>query len=286
MTPHVSVVIPSFDNARYIEATMDSVLAQTYTDYEVVVADHSSSDGTAELLQRYARDPRVRLLNTPTGGGAERNWNRVSEEATGELVKLVCGDDLLYPEILARQVEAMDAAGQGTVMAASTRDIVDAAGRAIVNGAGLGGLNGRVDGRVALRRSVLRGANIFGEPACTMLRRDALAAVGGWHGRPGFMIDQATYCRTLLRGNLVVVPGPLAAFRISGTQLSVQMAREQAASAATMHHELSGLETGLLSKNDVRIGNAMAALRAAQRRLVYAYLERRRRLDPAPATEA
>ncbi len=285
MSPYVSVVIPSYQNARYIEATIDSVLAQTYDDFEVVVADHSSTDGTAELLQRYADDSRVRLLTTPTGGGAERNWNRVTDEASGELIKLVCGDDLLYPDLLARQVEALDAAGVETVMAASSRDIVDAAGRVVVADAGLGGLTGVIDGRAALRRSVLRGANIFGEPVCTMLRREAIGAVGGWHGRPGFMIDQATYCRILLRGRLVVAPGPLAAFRISGTQLSVQMAREQAESAATMHRQLAELEDGLLSKTDVRVGNTMAALRAVQRRLVYAYLERRHRLDPVPTTE-
>lgn len=285
MTPHVSVVIPAYQNAAYIEATMDSVLAQSYTDFEVVVADHSSTDATPELLRRYTDDPRVRLLNTPTGGGAERNWNRVSDAATGRLIKLVCGDDLLYPDLLARQVEAMDGSGEGTVMAASSRDIVDASGAVILSAVGLGGLKGRVDGRAALRRSVRRGANIFGEPACTMLRRDVLVAAGGWHGRPDFMIDQATYCRALLRGDLVVVPGPLAAFRISGTQLSVQMAHEQSTSAAAMHRELAGLETGLLSNNDVRIGNAMATMRAVQRRLAYAYLERRRRLDPAVEAE-
>ena len=102
--PRVSVVIPAFENAPYIRATVTSVLAQTYPDFELVVADHSSSDGTWEILQEFAADPRVRLLRTPAGGGADRNWNRVTEAARGELVKLVCGDDLLAPEALATQV--------------------------------------------------------------------------------------------------------------------------------------------------------------------------------------
>ncbi len=58
---------------------MRSVLAQTFTDFELVVADHSSADRTWELLQQFAEDPRVRLMTTPAGGGAERNWNRVSQ---------------------------------------------------------------------------------------------------------------------------------------------------------------------------------------------------------------
>lgn len=276
MTPRVSVVIPAYDNEDYIAETMRSVLGQTYADYEVVVADHSSSDRTAEILAGFADHPRVRLLSTPAGGGAERNWNRVTEEARGELVKLVCGDDLLYPDALSTQVAAFDD-NPGAVVVASPRDIIDASGRPIVRNHGLGGLVGRVPGSTALRRGVVKGANIFGEPACVLLRRDVLAEVGGWHGDPGFMIDQGTYSRMLLHGDLVAVPGPVAAFRVNATQLSVSMSREQASSAAAMHRQLAELAPDTLSRFDVRRGNVMARLRSYQRRLFYLYLGRRLR---------
>ena len=77
--PRVSVVVPAFQNAPFIRATVASVLAQTYPDFELVIADHGSSDGTWEILQELAADPRVRLLRTSAGGGAVRNWNRVTE---------------------------------------------------------------------------------------------------------------------------------------------------------------------------------------------------------------
>jgi glycosyltransferase involved in cell wall biosynthesis len=281
LVPRVSVVIPAYQNAPYVRAAVGSVLAQTYRDFELVVADHSSSDGTWEILQELAADPRVRLLRTPSGGGAERNWNRVTREARGELVKLVCGDDLLAPESLATQVAAFDRHDDSVVMVASARDIVDASGKAVLRQHGLGGLSGRVAGPVAIRRSVLRGANIFGEPCCALLRRTALEAAGGWHGDPGFLIDQATYCRVLLRGDLVTTPGSLAAFRISSTQWSVALAREQARSAAQMHRQIAALAPGLLSPRDIRVGNARATLRAVQRRLLYLYLGRRMQPNPA-----
>jgi len=277
------LVIPAFENAHYICATMDSVLAQTFRDFEVVVADHSSSDGTWELLQDYTHDERVRLLRTPTGGGAERNWNRVTDEARGELVKLVCGDDLLAPEALAVQVATFDEYDDGVVMVASARDIVDAAAKPVVREHGLGGLSGRVPGHEAIRRSVVRGANIFGEPCCVLMRRTALEAVGGWHGNPGYMIDQATYSRVLLHGDLATAPGSLAAFRISSTQWSVSLARQQSRSAAEMHRQLAELLPGTLSPRDVRVGNARATFRAFQRRLVYLYLGRR--MEAAPPEE-
>ncbi|HEY5516590.1 MAG TPA: glycosyltransferase family A protein, partial [Pengzhenrongella sp.] len=118
MTPSlrsVSVVVPAYNNAAYIEATVRSVLDQTFQDFELVVADHSSTDDTWELLQQFADHPKVRLLRTPAGGGAKRNWDRVSQEAQAPLVKLVCGDDLLRPEALARQVAAIEAAGDAAV---------------------------------------------------------------------------------------------------------------------------------------------------------------------------
>ena len=179
------------------------------------------------------------------------------------------------PRPLANQVATLDAHGDGVAMVASARDIVDASGRVVIRGHGLGGLSGRVPGREAIRRSVLRGSNIFGEPCCVLLRRSALEAVGGWHGDPGYLIDQSTYCRVLLRGDLATAPGTLAAFRISSTQWSVALAREQARSVAEMHRQVAELAPGLLSSRDLRVGNARARLRAFQRRLVYLYLGRR-----------
>jgi glycosyltransferase involved in cell wall biosynthesis len=277
MTPRVSIVIPSYNNEAYIVETMRSVLAQTFDDFEVVVADHSSTDRTLKLLAPFGHDPRVRVLTTPAGGGAERNWNRVTEEARGELVKLVCGDDVIYPEALTAQVAAFDAEDDGVAIGASTRDIVDADGKTVVRNHGLGGLSGRVPGRQALRRGVVKGANIYGEPCCVLIRREALENVGGWHGDPGFMIDQATYSRILLEGDLVATEGPIAAFRVNSAQQSVSMSREQAASAAEMHRQLARMAPGMLSRLDLLRGNSKALLRSYQRRLFYLYLGRRLR---------
>ena len=158
MTPRVSVVVPAYNNGAYIGATLQSILGQTFADFELVVADHASTDDTAAVVSQFADDSRLRVIDTPAGGGVERNWNRVTEAASGELIKLVCGDDVIYPDLLAQQVSAFDSHGDGLVMVASSRDIVDAAGRTIIANVGLGGLSGRIDGRRALRRSVLRGA--------------------------------------------------------------------------------------------------------------------------------
>jgi glycosyltransferase involved in cell wall biosynthesis len=276
-------VVPSYNNAGFIEATMDSILAQTFEDFELLVADHSSGDGTWELLQRYRTDPRVQLLRTEKGGGAPRNWARVSAAARGDLVKLVCGDDIIYPDCLRRQVEAMDA-NSSVVLVAARRDIIDAGGSMVKARRGLAGLTGRVPGRVAARHTVVAGSNIFGEPACVLFRRDTLEDAGGWDGRCPYVIDEATYVNVLLRGDFLGIDAALAAFRLSGLQWSVQLAREQSDQVVRFHHRLAGDAPGLLSRTDLFRGDARARGMAYARRLAYVWLGRRLQADPPRRT--
>ena len=272
--PRVSVVVPSFNNASFIEATMDSILAQTFEDFELVVADHSSADGTWARLQPYSADPRVRLLRTEAGGGAPRNWERVTAAARGELLKLVCGDDIIYPDCLRDQVAAMDA-NPSVVLVASQRDLIDARGAVLISRRGLAGLTGLVPGRVAARHTVVAGSNIFGEPACVLIRRDALVRVGGWDGRHPYVIDEATYVKVLLDGDFLGIDLALAAFRLSSSQWSVHLAREQSSQVVGFHHELADEAPGVVSRADLWRGDAMARAMAYVRRLAYVWVGRR-----------
>jgi glycosyltransferase involved in cell wall biosynthesis len=274
VTPRVSVVVPSFNNASFIEATMDAILTQTFQDFELVVADHSSADGTWELLQPYSADPRVRLIRTEAGGGAPRNWERVTAAARGELLKLVCGDDIIYPDCLRDQVAAMDATPSVDLVAAR-RDLIDARGGTLMSGRGLAGLSGRVPGRVAARHTVVAGSNIFGEPACVLFRREALVRAGGWDGRHPYVIDESTYVRVLLSGDFFGIDKALAAFRLSSSQWSVHLAREQSSQVIGFHHQLAREAPGLLSRTELWRGDAMARAMAYIRRLAYVWVGRR-----------
>jgi len=265
----VSIVIPAYNNAEYIAETVRSVLDQTYTNLEVVISDHSSQDSTREILSQFESDPRVRVLTTPAGGGAVANWNRVTELATGEYIKLVCGDDILYASCVEQQVAAFE---PGVVMIAARRDIVDADGRLIMKNRGLPRLIGRFTGRAALRRTVRQGTNVFGEPASVMFRRESLAAVGNWDAVEHFLLDEATYASVLVGGDVVGLADSLGAFRVSGTQWSVQLASSQAEEAIGFHGRLAAAHPGLLSRFDLFVGNTRARLSALGRRVVYMWL--------------
>jgi glycosyltransferase involved in cell wall biosynthesis len=268
----VSIVVPAYNNAQYIEATMESVLAQTHTDLEIIVADHGSTDDTLARLQRFQADARVTVLTTEPGGGAVRNWNRVSEAATGEFIKLVCGDDLIAPTMVERQLALFE---PGVVLVSSSRSIVDAEGQTLIANRGLSGLAGRHSGSDATRATVRSGTNVFGEPACVMMRRDALAAAGFWSPTETYLIDEATYVSVLEHGDFVGLREPLASFRLNGGQWSVRLAGQQAAQAVRFHNGLRSARPGLLSAVDVALGNAKAHANSWARRVIYLLLSRR-----------
>jgi glycosyltransferase involved in cell wall biosynthesis len=275
MSPKVSIVIPAYNNVQYIEETLKSVLNQSFEDYEVVIADHSSIDGTAEVIARFADNPKLRILPpTPTGGGAQANWNRVSQAATGEYLKLVCGDDLISPDALALQVAALEE-NPDAVLVSSQRDLVDAQGELFIKGRGLQGVSGKITGREAIRATVRSGSNIFGEPACSLFKREILAAEGWWDNTHPYLIDEATLVRICRHGNFIALRRTLASFRISASQWSVRLARMQSDQAIAFHRGLRDADPTLLSAADVAIGNLKAIAMSYARRLAYVRLNRR-----------
>ena len=88
---------------------IDSLLAQSFEDFTLLISDNASTDHTPQICAEYAaRDPRVRYVRQPTNIGAPRNWNFVAEDATGEYFKWATGNDLCAPGMLARCVDALD----------------------------------------------------------------------------------------------------------------------------------------------------------------------------------
>lgn len=109
MRPLVSVLLPAYNAAATLPAALDSLLAQTLTDFEVAAVDDGSSDATAAALAEYARrDPRVRPLSVPHGGIVAALAAGL-EVARGEFLARMDADDLAHPERLARQAAALEA---------------------------------------------------------------------------------------------------------------------------------------------------------------------------------
>jgi len=127
--PRVSVIVPNYNHAPYLEQRLDSIYGQTFDDFEVILLDDASSDGSPDILARYAaRFPgRTRLVrNSVNSGGVFRQWRAGLALARGELCWIAESDDWCEPDFLERLVPAFD---DGAVMEAQARcQFVDADG--------------------------------------------------------------------------------------------------------------------------------------------------------------
>jgi len=105
----VSIGLPVFNGENYIREALDSIMAQTYSDFELIISDNASTDGTEEICRAYAaRDERIRYFRNDTNLGAAKNYNRVFEMSSGVYFKWVAHDDVCAPEFLERCVGVLD----------------------------------------------------------------------------------------------------------------------------------------------------------------------------------
>lgn len=103
----VSIITPCYNGERFIAETIESVLAQTYAHWEMIIVDDGSADRTAQIAAEYAaKDGRVRVLRQPNGGTASAR-NRALREADGRYIALLDADDLWEPDFLERQLAFM-----------------------------------------------------------------------------------------------------------------------------------------------------------------------------------
>jgi glycosyltransferase involved in cell wall biosynthesis len=107
--PRVSLGLPVYNGEKYLEKTMDSILAQTYQDFELVISDNGSNDRTQQICENYARkDKRVKYHRNAKNIGIAPNFNKAFELASGEYFKWADYDDILAPEFVAKCVQALD----------------------------------------------------------------------------------------------------------------------------------------------------------------------------------
>jgi len=114
----VSVIIPTFNRAVYLEAAISSALAQDYKDLEVVISDNASSDNTELVARAFSRDPRVKYFKNPENIGMVRNWQKaVSEYVTGDWFLILSDDDILTnPRFVSQAMNIITASKDVTVV--------------------------------------------------------------------------------------------------------------------------------------------------------------------------
>lgn len=107
--PRLSIGLPVFNGEDYVEQAIDSILSQTYTDFEFVISDNASTDRTEEICRSYAaKDPRIKYFRNPKNIGATQNWYRVLDLASGEYFASVAHDDLYARDYMEKCISVLD----------------------------------------------------------------------------------------------------------------------------------------------------------------------------------
>ncbi|MEY4510159.1 MAG: hypothetical protein RLZZ450_2281 [Pseudomonadota bacterium] len=209
----VSVVIPAFNARQTIREAVESVLAQTYSDLEVVVVDDCSTDGTLEILADLAeRDGRLRLLRRSENGGPPATRNTGIRASSGALLAFIDADDLWHPEKIAMQVEKMAQCGPEVGVVYTWCTYMDEAGHIIPNRVFAGKHEGDV-----------YAALLFGNfiNNTWLVRRSCLEAIGGYSEHLAIgNEDLQIYLDLAERYEFVVVPEFLTAYRVLQTSKS------------------------------------------------------------------
>ena len=128
MTPLVTIGVPVFNEERFLAEALDSLLAQTFTDFELVIADNASTDGTESIGRSYAqRDSRIRYVRHRSNVGAPANWNFLVTVARGAYFKWASANDTCAPKMLADCV-ALLSTNPDVVLCYGRTELVDDAG--------------------------------------------------------------------------------------------------------------------------------------------------------------
>ena len=108
MNELVSIITPSYNTAKFISETITSVLAQTYTNWELIIVDDCSTDDTDAVVRPYLADDRIRYIKNEKNSGAAVSRNRALREAKGKWIAFLDSDDLWLPEKLEKQIAFME----------------------------------------------------------------------------------------------------------------------------------------------------------------------------------
>ncbi|MBV6761357.1 glycosyltransferase family 2 protein [Rhodococcus opacus] len=277
--PTVSLCIPAYQAERHLQTTLDSVLAQTFTDLEIVIVDNNSSDGTREILEKL-HDNRIRIIRNKTTVPMVDNFNLAIRESRGRYVKLICADDTIEPDCIATQVAVLEADDNVALVSVRT-DFIDDEGALLRPARGLRGIVGRNSGRTVVRRIVRSGSNPIGPPVAGMFRRVDFDRCGGFRGELLFPMELDLWSRLVRKGDFFGVPRTLASFRIGSesttalTSARSQLAQQLEFTSRLVHDPewqvpLSDRILGRINAYDMQMRRsllfALSALRASRRR--------------------
>jgi glycosyltransferase involved in cell wall biosynthesis len=246
-TPRVTFFIPCYKLGHLLPQCVESMLAQTFQDFEILIMDDCSPDNTPEIARSFT-DPRVRYVRNETNLGHLRNYNKAIEMASGEFIWLISADDgLRSPHILERYVAAMDANPRVGYAFCPGIGVTDRGETGIVPWTTLNQPDGVMPGRAFLRR--LLQSNCVLAPS-GMVRRACYDRCGRFPLDLPFAGDWFLWCAFALHFDVAYFAEPMVNYRVhDGSMTSVliaddirRLSQDDFAVRWRMHHMIEDVE--------------------------------------------
>lgn len=223
MTPRVSVVIKSYNHAPYVGKAIESILDQSFQDFEIVVTDDGSTDGTVEIIRRYS-DKRINLLAFEKNRGISNAMNNAISRASGEFIAILNSDDFALPNRLERQVRFLDENPQIAGVFGLPK-IVDEEGRPTQSFFNFSIPNSLQD---LSRKSLLGHFFFHGNFLCAptaMIRRAVYSELGSYDPRLTNLQDLDMWVRLCTDHDIHLLSEQLTAYRVLANDLNASAPR-------------------------------------------------------------
>lgn len=235
MMAEVTVAIPTYNGALYLEECLESAIHQTFSDIEIVVVDDCSTDGTFGIAEEFARlDSRIKIFRNKTRLGLVENWNKSIQYSTGEWIKFLFQDDVLYESCIEKMLNAA-----GTTQTGVTGSFVVGERNFVIENGVEDGLRHFYESSVLtlkdvfgdsprilpgeFSRAILEkgvGLNFIGEPTSVMMRREICFQYSFFNQNLVHLCDLEYWTRIGTNQGLVYVPEIVIDFRVHSRSAS------------------------------------------------------------------
>lgn len=211
-TPLVSILMPVYNGERFIRESIESILNQTYANWELWIINDASTDQTLAMIKNYLGDARIKLLNQPTNSGSATACNRALQQAQGTYYAINDSDDISHPERIAQQVDFLESHPE-IGMVGSCVELIDAQGKHL-------GYRLYPERYPTLLKTIHRSCPFL--HSSTMIRMPIMRSLHGYDTSIGYVADVDLYFRILQKHAAYNLQTPYVQYRISPYQTTHQ----------------------------------------------------------------
>ncbi len=209
LTPAISVILPAYNAEKYIRESLESILSQTFSDFEFIIINNGSTDSTVSIVQSYS-DPRIKLINNSENLGLIASLNLGLQAARGKYIARMDHDDISYPTRFEKEHAYLES-HPDIVIVGTWSTIIDPSGNVI-----------KIH-KNSLRHNVIKYELLFGNSIThpsIMMRRKEILELGGYDPQWINTEDYNLYSRAVKKYELTNLPEPLLYYRVHGGSLT------------------------------------------------------------------